>query len=35
MAQNYDLPGELFEVGIAVFVIAIIFGLAELFFRYT
>jgi hypothetical protein len=35
MAQNSDLPGELFEVGIAVFVIAILFGLAELFFRYT
>jgi hypothetical protein len=35
MAQNSDLPGELFEVGIAVFVIAILFGLTELFFRYT
>jgi hypothetical protein len=35
MAQNFDLPGELFEVGIAIFVIAILFGLAELFFHYT
>jgi hypothetical protein len=34
MAQNADLPGELFEIGIAVFVIAIVFGMAELFFQY-
>jgi hypothetical protein len=35
MDHNSDLPGELFEVGIAAFVIAILFGLAELFFHYV
>jgi hypothetical protein len=37
MAQNSDLSRELFETGIAVFVIAIIFGLSVgvgLFFHY-
>jgi len=34
MAQNSDLSRGLFQIGIAVFVAAILFGLTELFFRY-
>jgi hypothetical protein len=37
MAQNSDLSRELYEVGIAMFIIAILFGLSigvGLFFHY-
>jgi len=34
MAQNADLSRGLFEIGIAVFVAAILFGLTRLFIHF-